>query len=210
MFMKKITHVIIVLLSVITMFSVTSSAVTLLTEEQALKEMFPDMDNVTSETLTLTGDEIALIKGRLGGSLVHYQVGSQSEKVAEKTVIKFYIGTKNNEKVRVAMVDEQPGKWGPVQFIIALDTSTGKINNLAVMAYVEKRGRPIAMRNFLKQFIGKGSSDHISVRSGPGVRIDINAISGATISSDCTCFAVKKAIALYEEVFVKKLYVSTK
>lgn len=29
-------------------------------------------------------------------------------------------------------------------------------------------------------------------------------ISGATISSDCACFAVKKVIALYEELFVDK------
>lgn len=191
------------------LFSVNSFAVTLLTEEQALKKMFPDVDEVVSETLTLTDSEITKIKERLGGSLIHYQKGSKSEAVEEKNDITFYIGIKNNEKVRVAIIDEQPGKWGPVKFIIAIDTNPGKVNNLAVMAYKEKRGRPIARNNFLKQFIGKSSADAISVRSGKGIRRDIRTISGATISSDCTCFAVKKVIAIYEEVFMKKLYAIT-
>ena len=42
-------------------------------------------------------------------------------------------------------------------------------------------------------------------RGENGVARDIRAISGATISSDCTCFSVKKAIAIYEEVFKKSM-----
>ena len=66
------------------------------------------------------------------------------------------------------------------------------------MSYKEKRGRPIARKSFLKQFIGKRSGDPVQVRK------DIRAISGATISSDATCFAVKKAIAIVETVILKK------
>jgi Na+-translocating ferredoxin:NAD+ oxidoreductase RnfG subunit len=179
--------------------------VTLLTKDQALKEMFPDVDAVTSKSRQLTASEITTIKNRLGGSLVHYQAGSQSAKVAETTSYDFYLGTKNGKVVRIAVIEEQPGKWGPVQFIIAVDCTMGKINNLAVMSYVEKRGRPIALRNFLDQFINKKSSDPISVRGEKGIPRDIRAVSGATISSDCTCFAVKKVLALYEEVYLKTM-----
>ena len=200
---KIIINRIVVMVFCAFLLSVNSFAVTLLNEEEALKEMFPDVDEIVSETVTLTDSEITRIKKKLGGSLVHYQKGSQSEAVEEKSDIKFFIGIKNNQKIRVAIIDEQPGKWGPVKFIIAVDTNPGKVNNLAVMAYVEKRGRPIARRNFLKQFIGKTSLNPISVRSGKGIRRDIRAISGATISSDCTCFAVKKVLALYEEIFIK-------
>ncbi|MFC1691901.1 hypothetical protein ACFL1R_00155 [Candidatus Latescibacterota bacterium] len=55
----------------------------------------------------------------MGGSLVHYQKGSQSENVAETTAYDFYIGMKNNMVVRMAIIEEHPGKWGPVEFIIA-------------------------------------------------------------------------------------------
>jgi Na+-translocating ferredoxin:NAD+ oxidoreductase RnfG subunit len=51
----------------------------------------------------------------------------------------------------------------------------------------------------LDQFTGKGSSDPIALNK------DIRAISGATISSDATCFAVKKVLALYEEAFLPRL-----
>jgi Na+-translocating ferredoxin:NAD+ oxidoreductase RnfG subunit len=185
-------------------FSTIGSTVTLMTQDKALKQMFPDVDTVITQTVTLSDTELAVVRKRLGGSLVHYQAGSVSESVAEKNTITFYIGIRNNKKVKVAVIDEQPGKWGPVLYIVALDTDRGTVNNLAVMAYQEKRGRPIALWNFLKQFVGKTSSDPINVRNEKGIRSDIRAISGATISSDATCFTVKKVIALYEEVFLKK------
>jgi hypothetical protein len=66
------------------------------------------------------------------------------------------------------------------------------------MSYQEKRGRPIARNNFLSQFFGKGSGDPVTINK------DIRAISGATISSDATCFVVKKAIVLYEDAFLPR------
>ena len=197
--MKKTAVIISVLFVFFLGLTGISQAVVLLTKEQALKQVFPDVDQVTTETITLTSAEVAKIKSRLGGQLVHYQAGSQSGKVNETINYTFYIGIKNNKQVGVAVIEEQPGKWGPVDFIIALSPNPGKIKNMAVMAYQEKRGRPIARNNFLDQFTGKGSSDPIALNK------DIRAISGATISSDATCFAVKKVLALYEEAFLPRL-----
>ena len=168
------------------------SASTLLTQEEALKEMFPNVDEIVTEVITPSADVIAQIKNELGGSLVHVQSGSQSEAVDESTQFTFYYGLKNGEKIGVAIIDTQPGKWGPVQYIICLDPKVGYVQNLAVMSYKEKRGRPIARKSFLKQFIKKNIGDPIKVRK------DIRAISGATISSDATCFAVKKVIAIFK------------
>ncbi len=176
-------------------------AMQLLTKEQALKEMLPEADKTITETKVLSDAKIGKIKERLGGSLFHYQKGSKSEEIQEKQEKKeysFYFGVKEGKKIGVAFVEVQPGKWGPVELIVALDPAEGKVKNLAVMSYTEKRGRPIARRNFLKQFVGKGSEDRILVRK------DIRGISGATISSDCAAFAVRKVIVLYEEVFLKK------
>lgn len=198
-----IKGIIVLMVSLVTC-SAAVYAITLLTEDTALKEMFPDVDQVVKESITLNATQVAVIKERLGGSLVHYQSGSKSENVAETNDIPVFVGIKGGEKVRMAVIDVQPGKWGPVEFIIAIDTKTGIVNNLAVISYVEKRGQPIARQNFLKQFIGKNSKDPIAVRSGKGIRRDINAVSGATISSDATCFSVKKVLAIYEEAFAKQ------
>lgn len=174
----------------------TSRSVTLISKEEALKQMFPDVDQITTENINLNASEVTKIKSRLGGQLVHFQNGSESKKVAENTTLTLYTGIKNGKKIRVAMIDDQPGKWGPVEFILALSTNPGKIENLAVISYQEKRGRPIARNNFLQQFVNKGSKDPIMLNK------DIRAISGATISSDATCFAVKKAIVIFEEVIL--------
>ncbi|MBT4482680.1 MAG: FMN-binding protein [Candidatus Latescibacteria bacterium] len=200
--MKRILTGLLVIMICGVLFAANCFAITLLTKEQALKEMFPDVDEVKTSNHVLTEAEISKIKEKLGGALVHFQKGSQSEDVSEAHNYDFYIGMKGNKVVRIAIIEEQPGKWGPVEFIIAIDANTGKVNNLAVMSYKEKRGRPIARNNFLKQFFGKGSSDPISVKSGKGIRRDIRAISGATISSDCACFAVKKALAIHDNVYV--------
>ena len=74
------------------------------------------------------------------------------------------------------------------------------------MEYKEKRGQPIARRNFLDQFVNKSDKDPISVRGEKGIPKDIRQISGATISSDCTCFAVKKVLALYKNVYMKSMF----
>jgi Na+-translocating ferredoxin:NAD+ oxidoreductase RnfG subunit len=171
-----------------------ASAMTLLTQEQAMKEMFPNADRVVAQTRTPADAELAKIKARLGGTLVHFQRGSESASVQEKSEFTFYVGYLKNQPIGVALIEEQPGKWGPVTYIIMMDPSTAKVKNLAVMSYEEKRGRPIARRNFLDQFLGKGSADAFKVHK------DIRAVSGATISSDATCFAVKKATVLCEEL----------
>ncbi len=196
--MKRISIVLALILTVGFIYGPKiGMARTLLTQEQAIQEMFPDVDEVSNRTLTASNDQINRIKEKLGGSLIHYQRGSESEMVQEKTEFKFLFGIKDGKEIGVAMIEEQPGKWGPVTYIIMLDPATAKVKNLAVMSYKEKRGRPIARRSFLKQFIDKGSSDPIKVRK------DIRGISGATISSDATCFAVKKVIVVYEELFLK-------
>ena len=194
--MKARTVLLVVVILAIGMVLSTECAATqLLTKDEALAQMFPDAESIVSETHLMTMDEVARVRARLGGQLVHYQKGSKSEKVEENLEYEFYYSIVNGEKTGVAIIESQPGKWGPVEFCIAIDTKTAKVTNLAVMSYKERRGRPIARNNFLNQFVDKGSDDPIKVRK------DIRAISGATISSDCTCFAVRKAIILYEELF---------
>ena len=101
-------------LAVLTMgmflLSQRADAIRLLTMEEALKQMFPDVDQVITETVTLSAPEVAKVKARLGGQLVHYQAGSESEKVNETTTYTFYVGLKGTARIRMAVVDTQPGK----------------------------------------------------------------------------------------------------
>ena len=172
-------------------------AFSLVTKEEAIKNAFTSECQIVSETKDLTGANLEKVKSKLGGKLVHFQKGSQSAKVDETTKFEFNFAVKNKQKVGVSILDSEPGKWGPVDYIISLDMA-GKVTRVEVMAYVEKRGRPIAARNFMGQFDGKTGADPIKLRD------DIRGITGATISSEASCFAVRKAITLYETIYLNK------
>ncbi len=175
----------------------TCYAMRLLSQEEALKKVFgPDVKIVT-ENKELTEPALSKAKERLGGGLVYYQKGSKSEKVDAKTSFDFYVALKDGKKTGVAIIDDEPGKWGPVEFIIAMDLQ-GTVTRVEVLSYQEKRGQPIARHSFMSQFEGKTSKSPLKLEK------DINGVSGATISSNCAIFAVKKAIVLYEELYLNK------
>ena len=172
-------------------------AFVLLTKEQALKDVFPPEFEVKVETQVLEGELLDRITKRLGGGLEFFQEGSESARVEAETKIEFHFGLSGGEKKGVAIIDVQPGKWGPVTFITAMDVS-GQVRRVRVMGYEEIRGRPIAEAGFMTQYRGKTSTSALEVGK------DIVGISGATISSKAATFAVKKAIVIYEEVYLKK------
>lgn len=193
---RKKQLIVIVVCVIVGIFYTSVYAVRLLSKKIALKKMLPEAESIVEETRKLTKEEKEKIKKNLGGVMVFYQPGSESEKVYERNEYTFYFGMKDGKKTKVAIVEKQPGKWGPVEYIIALDATTAKVTDLAVMSYTERRGRPIARRNFLKQFVGKHNTDHIKVRK------DIRNITGATISCVATCFAIKKISTLYEVLYL--------
>jgi len=196
--MKQMTIVGLAVGLLLTLLAVNANAERLLTEEQALKEMLPGAERVEKVTRTLNDDEVARISKRLGGSLVLTQQGSESKSVEDVHGYNFYFGYKGNDKIGVTVFEKQPGKWGPVSFVVALDANNAKVLNMAVTAYTEKRGRPIALKSFTNQFVGKTGKDPIEVNK------DIRAISGATISSRGAAFAVQKVVIMYEEVFLNR------
>ncbi len=175
----------------------TCYAMRLLTQEEALKKVFSPDVKIVTESKELVEPVFSSVKERLGGNLVYYQKGSKSENVEAKTSFDFYFATKDGKKTGVAIIDAEPGKWGPVEFIIAMDLQ-GVVTRVEVLSYQEKRGQPIARHSFMSQFEGKTGKSPLKLDK------DITGVSGATISSNCAIFAVKKAIVLFEELYLNK------
>ena len=174
-----------------------SFAFVLLTKEDALKEVFFSGAEIEKETKELTGATLARIKERLGGNLIYTQEGSESAAVESQTKIDFYFAKKDGERRGVAIIDIEPGKWGPVEIITAM-TTDAVVKSVKVLSYQEQRGQPIARASFMNQYNSKTSKSPLTVDK------DIIPISGATISSRAATFTVKKAIVIYEEVYLKK------
>jgi len=84
-----------------------------------------------------------------------------------------------------------------VVFIIAMDIK-GTVKAVKVMSYSEQRGKPIVRASYMNQYKGKHINSTLTVGK------DIVGISGATISSRAATFSVKKALAIYNVVFLNK------
>ena len=192
-----VKRVIAVLSFIMFALAAVSFAFVVLTKEDALKEVFFSGAEIEKETKELTGATLAKIKERLGGNLIYTQEGSESAPVEAHTKIDFYFAKKDGERRGVAIIDVEPGKWGPVEIITAM-TTDAVVKNVRVMSYQEQRGQPIARSSFMNQYNGKTSKSPLTVDK------DIIPISGATISSRAATFTVRKALVIYEEVYLKK------
>jgi hypothetical protein len=176
-----------------------SRASQLLTTEEALNAVFGEGCTITKEDRVLTGDALVRVMNELGGSL-HYRYGRRAETASaaageEKVPLTFYRAVKDGAEIGVAIIDAQPGKWGNVGFMIAINPN-GAVSKVVVMSSNEKRGRPISHSSFLDQYVGKNAGSRLQVRR------DITGISGATISSECATFAVKRAVLEYKELYL--------
>jgi Na+-translocating ferredoxin:NAD+ oxidoreductase RnfG subunit len=178
--------VIVKVAAVVSFLITATSAVELLTQEQAVKRMFLTAESVKEETKTLSPAQLEKVKKALGGKLYAMKASAG----AKDDVYTLYNGLKAGTVTGIAIIEEQEDKWGPLQFIFVIDPATGKITNAAMMKYVDARSRSLADRTFLKSFFGKGVSDPIAGGT------DIDAVSGATVSTEILCFMVKKAVAI--------------
>lgn len=195
--LRKICLMGMLLVCILMLTASVSFAITLLNQEEALKQVFPSGIKIEVETKELSGEMLNRIKERLGGSLIYEQEGSESEHVEGSNKIDFYFGVKDGKRLGLAIHDTQPGRWGPVEFMTAMDIKA-TVKAVVVMSYQEQRGQPIARRSFLNQYRGKTSQSPLTVGK------DIIGVSGATISSRAATFTVKKAIVIYEEVYLNK------
>jgi len=170
----------------------------LFTKEEALKKVFEPGVEIITENKVLAEPALSKIKEKLGGSLFFVQKGSNLQGVEDKGNVDFYFALKNGQKIGVAVIDAEPGKWGAVELIIAMDLK-GSVIGVEVMNSEEKRGQPVSRASFTGQYKGKSGKDPLEVGK------DITGISGATITSRCTTFAVKKAVVLYQELYLNNM-----
>jgi Na+-translocating ferredoxin:NAD+ oxidoreductase RnfG subunit len=163
-------------------------ASTLINIPEALDQIIPVKDSMDALKVKITPAMIARVAAR---SQTEKSLVSGQDKV-------FYAAKKNGKVSAVAVIDTEQGKWGLAEFMVAIDATTSKIQDMVVLSFEEKRGRPIARKAFLDQFIGKGAGDPIAVND------DIKGVSGATISSKSAASAARDAIILFEEVYSKR------
>lgn len=96
-----------------------------------------------------------------------------------------------------AVIVDIQGKEGPLQIVVALDPISGKVYDLGFTLFGEERGKPAAKKSFLAQFIGFSPANQFKLGK------DVDAVSGATWTSNSVAEAVQHAVGAYD-YFVKK------
>ncbi len=146
--------------------------------KEALKVLFKDSEVVRSEKKELSKKERKKIEKKLRSSL------SRSSYI-------FYVGKTGSHIDGYALIDHQAGKTRPISYIVLIG-STGKVEQVEVLAYRESHGSEVRHDRFLSQFQGKGGGDVDRLDR------DISNISGATLSVRGITLGVKRALVLWD------------
>mgnify|MGYP000247522843 CR=1 FL=1 len=129
------------------------------------------------------------------------EVFEENVTVKEKGGRTFFIA--RTEKV--AFLFEGSGLWGPIRGAIAMDTALTTIDGITIIYQEETPGlgSRIAEREYLDKFIGKKFSPELEL-TGEGKAVEeneIDAITGATLSSDALIRILNNNYREYNEAF---------
>lgn len=154
-----------------------------LSEQQALKLVFPRSEQILAEDHDLTPEQERSIALSL-----RYRLASRTQRV--------WRGVSGARTDGYAMVLNEIGKEQYITFITGV-TPDFRVQRVALMVFRENRGWEVEDARFTNQFRGKTSSDRLIVGA------DINGITGATLSSQALCRGTKKALVICETLYRK-------
>ena len=148
-----------------------------LAERDAPKEMWPAAAGVTPRSLDLSPAQVAALGKALG------------LRISAARYPYLDVRDAHGAPLGVIFLLDVIGQSQPISFAVGI-TPDGTIRDVAVLVYREAHGGEIADPRFRRQFAGK--------REGAPLELgrDIDAISGATISSRAATYAARKALAL--------------
>jgi len=154
-----------------------------LTEEQALKLLFPQSQQVRAEELRLAPDQKVRIQDRIGW------------KFPEES-FRAFKAESDGKTDGFAILQETIGKHRPITYLVGV-TPDGKVSDIEILVYRESKGGEIRMKRFNSQYEGKTALDPIRINK------DIINITGATMSVRSVSAGVKRALVLVEEFYLK-------
>ena len=159
------------------------AAATYFTTPQVLRTFFPKSERVTFRKLKLTEAQRQALEARLG------YAPARSEYI-------LFVAMTGERVDGYAIVDEEKGQHELITFAVKL-SPTGVVAQQEVMVYREAYGEEITDPRFRKQFQGKRAQD--AVRAG----VDVDVVTGATISSRAMAVGVRRALVLVDELVLE-------
>lgn len=134
-----------------------------LTRDEALVEIYPDVERVRAERWTLSDREVRRI-----------EEGSGVEVPDRRPVVYRVLGA-DDALLGYAMILEERGKYRPITMMVGVSPDV-TVHGVEVMVYREDRGEEVRYGRFLRQYRDKGTGAPIRTHR------DIMNVTGATIS----------------------------
>ncbi len=154
------------------------------TVKQLLSEQYKAASAVSFTRVNVDGALNAAVQSKLGRPL-------------PKPEYVIYVAKHGSEVVGYAVFDEERGEHENIDFATFFDPQ-GVIVRSEIVAYREAYGSEIRREAFRNQFLGR------SAKSGFKVGQDIDAISGATLSSESMSRALQRAAVLLDVAVLSK------
>jgi electron transport complex protein RnfG len=148
-----------------------------------LAEFFPKSERVTFRTFAIEGSLRARLAERLGYAPPrdHYNV---------------FVALTHGKVDGYAVVDDENGLHQPITFATRL-SPRGVVERVEIMVYREPRGDEVRDPRFRRQFEGKTAESKLRINQ------DLDAVSGATISSVSLATGVRRAAILVDELAIR-------
>jgi len=154
-----------------------------LTEEEALKIMFPKSERIRQAVIRLTPEKKAQIEERIGWKF-------------PEEFFEVYIGETGAQIDGYALIQNTIGKHKPMTYMVGVDNA-GACTNVEVLVFREAKGSEVRTKRFNVQYEGKTVHDPVRINK------DIINISGATMSVRSISAGVKRVLVLVDEFYLK-------
>jgi hypothetical protein len=160
-----------------------SMAEVFLTEEDAVKLMFPKSERIKKELLRVPTDKKMTVEERIGWKF-------------PEDAFDVYIGETGTQIDGYALVQHTIGKHKPMTYMVGVD-ARGHVSNVELLVFREARGSEVRTKRFNVQYEGKTVLDPVRINK------DIINISGATMSVRSMTAGIKRVLVLIDEFYLK-------
>ncbi len=160
-----------------------SMAEVFMSEEEAVKLMFPKSERIKKELLKVSAEKKTVIEERIGWKF-------------PEEAFEVYIGETGTQIDGYALVQNTIGKHKPMTYMVGVD-ARGRVSNVELLVFREARGSEVRTKRFNVQYEGKTVLDPVRINK------DIINISGATMSVRSISAGVKRVLVLVDEFYLK-------
>jgi len=119
----------------------------------------------------------------------------EAQKVIDNSLVTYYTAKLGNKPVGKGIKVSPTGYAGPIEMLVGINNS-GVVTGVKVLSLIETPGLGLNATDpeFLSQFKGKTSIDKLKAK------YDVDALTGATITSQAVADGVKEALILFKKL----------